>query len=455
MLSILRQWIKILGGSLGGLSLISLGGLANEPSSVTPATAPPTLDTQDLLKMPADPLALPTSIDQVTDQAAIAITLTEAIELAQTNNRTLQIVKQQLAQAEFNVRSAESRYLPNLSVTSNLNSAVYSLDVLEQKFYNQLYSSVGLDYNQTQTNVPVFNQETQQLSFYSISPLDSPINTFDTTLTLSYLVYGGEGRAGNLRSAQEKLKIQQLQVTLQELTLFQQTRSAYYDIQQAQAQIKISQENLSNAKISFNDADALRQAGFATIADVLQAQVQVKNAEQQLAQAQGDLISAQSNLTQILSLSDGMIVTAADEIRLETAWPYSLEKSLLLAYENRPELQQQLAQRQIAQAEQDIALSSVRPQLQLIAQTDLNKALNSGAGYPEGIDANWGLGYSLTAQMRWDFFDGGNAIAQKQSAQASEQIADTQFANLHNLPRITPICKLPLKIIIRRRKQLI
>jgi len=406
--------------------------LAQEENSTENSTdySQVSLEDQDLLKLPTDPLALPTDLPQLGDGQVISIGLQEALELARTNNRQLQISQKQLRQAELNVRQAEAAYLPTLSLGVNLNSGVFSTNTIQQKFYEQLYSSVGLNYNQEQT-FRLFGPrgETQ----YTLSPLNSPLNTLDTTLSLSYLVYGGGGRSGNLKAAQEQLKIQALQVELTLQNLDQQIRSAYYTIQQSQAQIKIAQDNLNNAQITLNDADALRQAGFATIADVLQAQVQVKNAQQQLAQSNGDLISAQSTLTQLLSLVDGIAVTAADDIKLEDTWPYSLPQSLELAYTHRPELRQQLAQREVALAQRQVALSQTRPQVQLSAQTDINKILGAGSGFPEGTDGDfWGGGYSLTALMQWNFYDGGSARAQAQSAEVSEEIAVTQFADFHN-----------------------
>jgi len=375
-------------------------------------------------------LFLPQEPAELQTQNLIQISLLEALALARKNNRQLQITQQQLEQAKLKVKSAEAAYLPNLSLGINLNRAVYSVDSLEQKFYNQLYSKVGLNYSQTQT-FGVLGP--LGITEYTITPLNSPFMTLDTTLTLSYLVYGGGGRASNLEAAQEQLKIQALQVELQQQTLDQQIRLGYYNIQQSQSQIQIAQDNLTNAQTTLNDAQALKEVGFATIADVLQAQVQVKNAQQQLAQAQGDLLSAQSNLTQLLSIRDGVMVTASDQIRLEDQWSLSLPASLGVAYQQRPELKQQLLQQKVAQAQEQVALANTRPQVQLVAQTDINKALNSGGGFPQGVDGNfWGGGYSLTAQMQWNFYDGGNAWAQAQSARVSENIAVTQFADIHN-----------------------
>lgn len=423
---------RIIGGGLMVLLLtlptVSLAQEDNlENSNIAPQQS---LADQDLLQLPADPLALPKNLSQLEAGPVIAISLAEALALARTNNRQLEISEKQLRQAQLGIRQAEAAYLPNLYLGVNLNSAVFSTNVIQQKFYDQLYGSVGLNYNQEQT-FEVFGP--QGITLYSLTPFNSPLNTLDTTLTLSYLVYGGGGRSGNLKASQEQLKIQALQVDLTLQNLNQQVRSAYYTIQQSQAQIKISQDNLNNAQVTLNDADALRQAGFATIADVLQAQVQVKNAEQQVVQAQGDLISAQSTLTQLLSLTDGIVVTAADDLTLEANWPYSLAESLQIAYDKRPELQQQLAEREVALAQRQVALAQTRPQVQLSAQTDINKILGSGSGFPEGADGDfWGGGYSLTASMQWNFYDGGSAQSQADSARVSEEIAVTQFANFHN-----------------------
>lgn len=399
-----------------------------------PISSPSSSTDLNLLNPVSEPLQLPTQIEAVKEKKIIKITLKQALALAIQNNRQLQVTQKQLTQANLNVGIAEASYWPSLGLGINLNSAVYSINSAQEKFYNNLYSSIGLDYAQSQ-NITIYNSNsnTLQTANYSLTLLSTAVNTLDTTLSMSYPLYAGGKRSANLQASQEQAKIQNLQVDLQKQTLNLQTRNAYYEIQRADAGIEIARANLKNAETSLKDAQALRQAGFATIADVLQAQVQVANAQQQLVQTQGDLIAARSTLSQILSIPEDVSVTAAEAITLEDTWKLSLEKSLLLAYQQRPELQQELAQQKIAQAQREIALSEIRPQIYLIAQTDLQKVLNAGAGYPQGVEGGfWGTGYSVSAEIQWTFFNGGSSELKAQSAEVTEQIAVTQFAAFRN-----------------------
>jgi outer membrane protein TolC len=109
-------------------------------------------------------------------------------------------------------------------------------------------------------------------------------------------------------------------------------------------------------------------------------------------------------------------------------WTLSLEQSVILAYKNRAELEQQLVQRTISDQQRRIALASVKPQASLTASYNILGVLDDNAGPVDN--------FSLGARLQWNFFDGGAARARAQQEERNIQIAETQFANQRSQARL-------------------
>jgi len=71
-------------------------------------------------------------------------------------------------------------------------------------------------------------------------------------------------------------------------------------------------------------------------------------------------------LAQRLSLAQSVNISATDPVEIAGLWNFTLEDSIVLAFQNRAELEQQ-AQRNISEQQRRIALSSLGPQVSLIA----------------------------------------------------------------------------------------
>ena len=130
---------------------------------------------------------------------------------------------------------------------------------------------------------------------------------------------------------------------------------------------------------------------------------------------------------QLLSLSEVVDVRASDPVQQAGAWTLSLEDSIVLAYKNRVELQQQLAQRSIAQQQRRIALAEVRPQISLFANYQVLDDLNDEFGIKDG--------YAAGARLRWNFFNAGAARYGAAQEDTNRTIAETRFAQTRNQVR--------------------
>lgn len=261
----------------------------------------------DLLNPSPNPLELPNSPDQVRVQETQPITLQQAIALAQRNNRELQIAQQTLQRSQAALQQVRAARLPTLSGEAEFSPQQTAEDKLDD-----------LDDDED----------------------PSPETLLGGTIEVGYDIFTSGRRPAQIRAAQEQVRLDLLEVE----RLNEQTRldvaNAYYDLQQADEQVRITQAAVTNAQRSLQDAITLEEGGIVAQFDVVRARVQLGNAEQELIDAQNEQEIARRQLVQLLSLSEAADVSAADRVQQAGAWSLSLEDSIVLAYKNRVELQQ-------------------------------------------------------------------------------------------------------------------
>jgi outer membrane protein TolC len=120
-------------------------------------------------------------------------------------------------------------------------------------------------------------------------------------------------------------------------------------------------------------------------------------------------------------------LSAADPVVIAGLWNKSLEESIIQAIKNRPELQQQLAQRNISEQQRRQALSQLGPQINLIASYNLLDQFNDTVSVTDG--------YSVGVRASLNLYDGGASRARAAQASKNIQIAETNFAGQRNTIR--------------------
>ncbi|MDZ4874693.1 MAG: hypothetical protein CLLPBCKN_004089 [Chroococcidiopsis cubana SAG 39.79] len=373
------------------LSQIQSASAQTKPIS---PTVPSESQLPDSLNPSQNPLDLPTSPEQVRLQQAQPITLQQAIALAQRNNRELQIARQTLQRSQAALRQAQAARLPTLSGEAEFSREQNASDKLDD-----------LDDGEE----------------------SSPETPLGGTLEVGYDIFTSGRRSGRIGAAQEQVRFDRLDVErLNEQTRLDVTNT-YYDLQEADEQVRISQAGVNNAQKSLQDAIALEEGGLVAQFDIVRAKVQLGNAEQELIDAQSQQDIARRRLVELLSLGETVDVRAADPVRQAGEWKLSLEESIVLAYKNRVELQQQLAQRRIAEQQRRVALAEARPQISLFANYQVLDDLSDEFDLQDG--------YAAGARLRWNFFDGGAARFAAAQERNNRAIAETRFAQTRNQVR--------------------
>ncbi|MDZ8236638.1 MAG: TolC family protein [Nostoc sp. ChiQUE01a] len=374
------------------------GGLTPTPTvpgSVTPVPSGGVQIPQKLIPT-ANPLQFPTKPEEVTLQENQPITLGQALELARRNNRDLQVALLELERSRYALKEAEAGLLPTLGISADLTRSQSSSSQLQ----NELSGPNSLSSN------------------------DEPNTAFSGQAQLSYDLYtSGLGKARR-NAAREQLRFNELAVETQSEEIRLNVTTDYYNLQQSDEQVRIAQSAVQNSEASLRDAEALERAGVGTRFDVLRSQVNLANAQQDLTNARSQQAISRRQLATRISLPQGINISAADPVQLAGLWDLTLEQSIVRAFQNRPELQQQLAQRNINEQQRRQALAELGPQISLVASYDLLDQFDDSVSVTDG--------YSFGVRATLNLYDGGAARARASQQRVNIAIAETQFAEQRN-----------------------
>jgi len=405
----------------------------SNPKALAPAAKRLPADQPDLVA-PA-PLALPNQPQQVRIEELRPISLEEAETIAEVNSPDLKILSSQVDQAQSGLRAEISRWYPSLSLNANSLPATTT---------SQNYNRVS-NLSQSSPN-PSSPTQSSRGTGYRVQT----ITAMDASLQATWALIDPR-RVPSIAAARdlyEKAKNSYL-IGLRELRL--QVAQAYFDLQNADEQVRIGQESVRASLVSLRDAQARFQAGVATKLEVLEAQTQLARDQQLLTQAlygrtAGSLSSspgqaiARRDLAALLDLPQNVTPTAKDPARVVGAWIPSLQESIVAAYAFREELDQILLDISIANSTANRELAAIQPVLSLFNRFGVSRG--TGSSYTPGlsgtsiqIDPATGEPFSLENQperqwqvdnafginVSWEIFDGGRAKAlyrqNKQKAQ--------------------------------------
>lgn len=344
----------------------------------------------------ANPLQLPTKVEEVQIQGTQPLTLEQALEIARRQNLQLQTAQFQVEISRAVLREVESDMYPQLSVTTEL---------VREQLVGQLFAQPGFNSNQNE-----------------------PQTRFNNQFQLVYGLYNFRRGASSRRVAEEQVRIDEIELERLTEEIRLNVTLDYYSLQEADEQVRINQSAVVNAQASLRDALALERAGVGTRFDVLQFQVDLANSQQQLTNAISSQQIARRRLTTRLNIPQSITVTAADPVVIAGLWNLTLEQTIISAFQNRPELQRRLAEKIIATRRRTVALSALKPEVSVAFNYSQQDIFND--------KQNLAFGNSLSIQATQKIFDGGIAQAQAAQRTAQENIAEVQFADQRNQIRL-------------------
>ena len=445
----------------------SEGHILNLPAENLPQQTP--ADITELEPKP-NPLLRPSRPEEVQINKTVPITLQQALQLARRNNQQLQVAELELQRSRLAVREIQSTLYPTVGIEAGLSrdsSAQGQLSVESQQRQfeeqnrqnQQQISQLQADLDALR-NSPVPSPATDPAAFVqrelAISQLQSQViqaqeslvqtqssrsqlenfstTTLSSSVTLNYDLFTSGRRSANIRAAEEQVRFDELELERVAEQLRLDITDAYYNLQDADQQVRIEEDAVRRATILLRDATLLREAQLATRLDEVNAQVELDNAQQRLVRAQGQQGTGRRELARLLSLPSAIDISAADSVGQADVWTLSLPESIVLALQNRAELEQQLVQRNISEQRRRSALAALGPTVSVFASYNMLR-LSTGDSSESAV-RGFADGYSLGARARWDLFDGGAAKARARQEEVNRAIAETRFADFSKQVRL-------------------
>jgi outer membrane protein TolC len=363
------------------------------PTTPTTPIAPvaptaPTPNNGGNIKLPNE-LILPNTGGQVQITGRQAITLQQAVDIAFRNNRQIQAARLTVDRSQTGIREAQAAQALQVGLTGSLQNQGSPLIIGTQ---SQFGSTTGTDAR--------------------------------GQLQATYNILSAGRNQSSVRAAEEQVRFDRLDLLRVEQLIRGQVLTAYYDLQAADSSVIINQAAVADATRSLSDAQLQERAGVGTKFDILRAQVQLATANQDLTNARSQQQTARKKIAQLLVVDNNTEFTAADAVREGGNWGYSLEDSVVIAFKNRPEVKQQLSLRTLSEQQQIVASAADSAQVDLVASYGLGKSITANTSAQDN--------YSLGAQLRWNFWDGGAAGARASRERFNQQIDENQFTTARN-----------------------
>ena len=344
-----------------------------------------------------NPLALPTKPEMVRIQQLRPLSLAEILNLAEVNNPNLKAIGSQVDQAKSNLRAQLAQWYPTLS----LSSAALPSYATGQNYTSGSGAVAGTrEINRSRFDAAL------QANYALINPQRVPL-------------------VAAARDQYEKSRYQYV-VSLRDLRL--QAAQAYFDLQQADDQVRIGQESVRASLVSLRDSKARFQAGVATKLEVLEAETQLARDQQLLANGLAAQSVARRALAALLDLPFTVTPTAKDAARVMGVWNASLSESIVAAFSFREELDQAILDISIANSQSNSALGAVQPFLNVFTVFSYNQDTGSSGSLTGITTSGYNYDTRFGVNLSWSIFDGGAAAASSRQAKQLAQQNRFQFS---------------------------
>ena len=306
----------------------------------------------------------------------IALTLNDLLDIALRYNRTIEVVRQKVAQSLGQLTQVRSGYLPRLSV-------------LGRYFYTERQDSAVSSGGGTGN--PVIDQVEEDDILHGAANLSQLIFDFGKT-------------TGAIKVGKSNLAAEEANLARQLQDVVFQVKEAYYNVLEKMRLIDVAKLSVDSFEQHLERAKVYYKAGVRTKIDVINAEVELSRARLSLLRAEYNLKLARVSLEQILGYkpNGGKYVLESDQVELDNVLdsmppvPVSLESSISEALEERSDILQ--LKNIVDASEADIKSSRGNYWPSLVADAKINDYDTTISLYRD----YWEVGVGLT----WELFSG-------------------------------------------------
>jgi HAE1 family hydrophobic/amphiphilic exporter-1 len=347
----------------------------------------PMVSTEQTMKVPAIAIdyranagrPLPTlsrvGVDTTEQQP---LTLREAISLALRNNKDIEVARDNVKIAEYDLLTAHGAYDPRLSAqtyyerirtpaTSFLSGAakVETSDFTGTTRLEGLAPKYGGNYRVDFSSV----RQTSNSAFSTLNP------QYPTALTFTFTQPLLRGRRFDLprrqiEVAKKNLSLTDVQFRQRAIEVITSVQRTYWDLVFALRNLQIQRDSLNDSRTQLEHNRRLVAEGSLAPIDIVAAETQVANFEQAEFSALEDVNRAENNLKNLIAENQqariwNLSLIPTDDVDL-TLPQVSLTDAMKAATENRQELKQSDLAREINLLDQRLYRDLTKPEIDLV-----------------------------------------------------------------------------------------
>jgi outer membrane protein TolC len=252
------------------------------------------------------------------------------------------------------------------------------------------------------------------------------VQSFDGELDLSYTIFDFGGRAGRIAAARADLFAANFVFNDTHRKIIYEVTEAYDRLLNAAGQVEAARTSLKNAQAVQQAAEDRLKNGLATLPDVFEARSAAAQAQYDLQAALGDEKNTRGDLATALGTrpTDAIRVQPIDQLVIPESIDDSVDQAMDRAFEQRPDLMQQVAEVRKANAGVKEARAAYYPALSISASPNAQSLYGLQQQLPWAHTAD--LTGDLQLKLSWTLFDGGARKNRLAEAQANQRAAEAR-----------------------------
>jgi outer membrane protein TolC len=309
------------------------------------------------------------------------LTLREAIELALKNGKDIEVARENVRVAEFDLLGARGVYDPRVSsfsyyerteqpsssfLSGGANGAVSQTNAVGTLSLQGLTPKGGGGYRFDFSSIRL----TTNNQFAALNPQYPTAFTFSYTQPiLRGLRFDTNRRA--IEIAKKNLSLTDAQFRQRAIETITQVQRAYWDLVFSLRNLQIQRDAVRDARAQYEHNKRLVAEGMLAPIDVVAAEAQVSGFEQSVYSALDDVNRAENNLKNLIAEDRKaevwrVAIVPTDTVDAERLPANTLDEAMNAALSSRPELQQSDIAIAINELDQRLAREQTKPQLDLV-----------------------------------------------------------------------------------------
>src|SRR5215468_12458059 len=372
--------------------LTTLAGAQTPPPTQEPASRP----SRPVSAQPATPpQAMPSQLAGVETDKTVRWTLKDAILAALEKNPDIEIARQNVRLAQFDILSAQGVYdpltsstlsyssqkTPNVSRFSGSSQNFIQNDAFGYNFgYSKLVERTGGVY---QIN---FNNSRVTSNTASLATSYNP--TLTATLTQPLMKnFSVDSNRHLIQIAKKKLDLSDAQFRQQVIQIITNVQEAYWNLAFAIRNEEIQRDALKLAEKQLENNQEQLKVGTLARLDVINAAAQVENVRQQVFQAMQTVAQAADALKVLTVEGPADDLWTANIVPVESfelkPLMLPLPDALKLALANRPEVRQFALQKEMNEIDVKFFRNQTKPQIDLTTTYGLTGVAGLASSFPD------------------------------------------------------------------------